>query len=201
MPVLKNAKHERFAQEISKGATADEAYALAGYSPHRSNAARMSANEHIRSRVEEILSKAADKVGVTVERVISELAKIGFADIRKAVAWGAGIAVADETGQVHVVNDVALISSEQIDPDTAAAISEVRKTKDGVAIKFHDKQAALVNLGKHLGLFKDRVELTGRDGGPIKTEQGPDLSGLPIEDLAALEAILAKASAEPSSGS
>ena len=37
-------------------------------------------------------------------------------------------------------------------------------------VKFHDKRAALVDLGKHLGMFKEKVELTGRDGGAIETK-------------------------------
>ncbi|MEX6820724.1 hypothetical protein AB2C74_34020, partial [Pseudomonas aeruginosa] len=35
-------------------------------------------------------------------------------------------------------------------------------TKDGaLKIKFHDKQAALVSLGRHLGMFKDNVNVSG----------------------------------------
>jgi len=38
-------------------------------------------------------------------------------------------------------------------------------------IKMHDKAAALEKLGRTLGLFKDRLEHTGRDGGPISLRQ------------------------------
>jgi hypothetical protein len=53
-----------------------------------------------------------------------------------------------------------LLSSTDIDDDTAAAISEVRKTKDGIAIKFYDKRAALAELGKHL-CRKTKLKLSG----------------------------------------
>jgi hypothetical protein len=35
----------------------------------------------------------------------------------------------------------------------------------------HDKAAALEKLGRTLGLFKDRLEHTGKDGGPISLRQ------------------------------
>src|SRR5712672_3014311 len=41
---------------------------------------------------------------------------------------------------------------------------EVRKVK----FKLADKRGPLVDLGKHLGLFKERVELTGKDGGAME---------------------------------
>lgn len=162
MSILRNPKHELFAQEIAAGSTAESAYTKAGYAPSLKNAQRLKSNEGIRSRVEEILSQSAQRCGVTVDRVTSELAKIGFADIRKAVRWGEGVVIADpEGGEDRVIHDVALLASDQIDDETAAAISEVRKTKDGISIKFHDKQAALVNLGRNLGMFKDKVEHSG----------------------------------------
>lgn len=73
MPVLKNAKYEQFAQARAKGETADQAYVLAGYKPHRGNAARMSANESIRARVDELQSRVAKKVEVTIESLSIEL--------------------------------------------------------------------------------------------------------------------------------
>ena len=38
-----------------------------------------------------------------------------------------------------------------------------------VKFKLYDKRAALVDLGKHLGVFAERHEHTGKDGGPIET--------------------------------
>lgn len=155
MPVLTNARHERFAQELAKGKTADEAYILAGFSENRGNATRLKSNESIQARIAEILQRGAARVEITQARVLEELGKIGFADIRKAVRWGDAISVADEDGEARIVNGVALIGSEDIDDETAAAISEVSQTKEGIKIKFHDKKGALVDIGRHLGMFKD----------------------------------------------
>jgi hypothetical protein len=62
MPVMKNAKHERMAQALAKGLGVNKAYAVAGYKPHRGNAARMSANESIKARVAELQQKQVQKV-------------------------------------------------------------------------------------------------------------------------------------------
>jgi hypothetical protein len=53
MPVLKNPKHEKFAQELAKGKSADQAYKVTDYKAHRGNAWRLSANERIQARVRE----------------------------------------------------------------------------------------------------------------------------------------------------
>jgi len=61
MPVLKNARHEMFAQALAKGKSATEAYQDAGYKPDRKNAARLTTKDDIRRRVAEIKSRVAEK--------------------------------------------------------------------------------------------------------------------------------------------
>ena len=61
MPTLQNPRHERFAQELAIGKSADAAYVLAGYRANRSNAARLSANQDIQKRVAEIQSLGAER--------------------------------------------------------------------------------------------------------------------------------------------
>lgn len=73
MPVLANARHERFAQELAKGATADEAYQLAGYAANRGNASTLKANQNIEARVTEILTRAAKRVEITVHDIADQL--------------------------------------------------------------------------------------------------------------------------------
>lgn len=178
MPVLDNPRHERFAQELAKGLAASKAYVAAGFSENDGNAIRLKGNERIAARVEEILGRAASRAEITTARVLEELGKIGFSDIRKAVKWysQANVAAIDDmdgeiedgTVRVQVANQVELISSDEIDDETAAAISEISMTdKGGLKVKFHDKRAALVDIGKHLGMFKEIHEHSGPGGGPI----------------------------------
>ncbi len=62
MPVLKNARHERFAQNRAKGLSADASHTAAGYKPNRKNAARMKSYEDIRGRVAELMAPAVKRV-------------------------------------------------------------------------------------------------------------------------------------------
>jgi len=66
MPILSNARHERFAQGLARGLSADEAYSKAGYVENRGNAARMNANESIKARVNEIQGKAEARTVLTI---------------------------------------------------------------------------------------------------------------------------------------
>lgn len=76
MPALQNPKHERFAQELAKGKTADEAYVLAGYKENRHNASRLKTNETISARVAEIVDRATVRTEITLASLMAEAAEI-----------------------------------------------------------------------------------------------------------------------------
>jgi phage terminase small subunit len=54
---------------------------------------------------------------------------------------------------------VLTVPSDKLDEDTAAAISAVSQSSTGaLRIKMHNKLAALVVLGKYLGMFDERPQ-------------------------------------------
>ena len=55
MPILANAKHERFAQALAAGKSAVDAYELAGYRRNRGHASTLRRNPKLLKRVDEIL--------------------------------------------------------------------------------------------------------------------------------------------------
>lgn len=73
---LKNARHEKFAQELAKGKSQVEAYAAAGYEPKESNASRLIANDKVAARVEELKGRAAERAVVTIENLTQRLLAI-----------------------------------------------------------------------------------------------------------------------------
>lgn len=185
MAVLENPRHEIFAREVAKGASNRDAYTAAGYEPgtQRSmdaSASKLLTEPKVQARIKEIQEAAAKRAGITVENVLLELKKIGFADIRKAVRWSnterdaTGVDPDDpqgEGGQIRIENEVLLVPSAELDEETAAAIAEVSQGRSGLKIKFHDKRAALVDMGRHLGMFTDKVEHSGPDGGPVQFQK------------------------------
>jgi phage terminase small subunit len=76
MPALSNARHEKFAQELSKGKTATDAYVLAGYKANDGNAATLKGNQRILDRVAELQNAASMRVEVTVASLLQEAAEI-----------------------------------------------------------------------------------------------------------------------------
>lgn len=64
MAILRNVKHERFAQELANCHAAIKAHEFAGFSFNRANAGRLRHRDDIARRVDEILAtrtKAVDK--------------------------------------------------------------------------------------------------------------------------------------------
>jgi hypothetical protein len=70
---LKNQRRELFAQALARGNTTDDAYAQAGFSPNRGNAARLKANEDILARVLELQEQAEKRFYLTKQYVIDAL--------------------------------------------------------------------------------------------------------------------------------
>lgn len=167
----------RFVEEYLIDLNATQGAIRAGYSPKTANeqGARLLANVNIARAVAEAQKNRSVRTKITQDMVLTELAKIGFSDIRKVVKWQSDLITTEdaEDGDTLVVktvvtNGVQLISSEEVDDDTAAAISEISQNNTGgIKVKFHDKKGALVDIGKHLGMFKDQHEFSGPNGAPL----------------------------------
>ena len=138
-------------------------------------------NGEIAGRVAELQAKIEKRTEITVDAVLAELAKIGFANTEDYIR-------VTPDGDPYI--DLSSLTREQ-----AAAISEVAvddhvegrgsdsRTIRKVRIKFHDKKGALVDIGKYLGMFPSKVEVGGPGGGPIQTF---DIASLPKEERDAL---------------
>src|SRR6201997_422056 len=83
MPILKNPRHEAYAQALARGLSASAAYGQVGFKPHRANAATLARKEHISVRVAELqeeqlaihkqaTAEAVANAKVTIESLIAE---------------------------------------------------------------------------------------------------------------------------------
>lgn len=151
------AKQERFVAEYLIDLNATQAAKRAGYSEKTANeqGSRLLANAKVAAAVAEAQAKRSKRTNLTQDMVVSELARLGFYDIRKAVRWGAAPVRGDED---ELIYPVEMVASEDMDDDTAAAVSEVSLTAQGVKIKMADKRAALEALLKHLGGVTDQSD-------------------------------------------
>lgn len=160
------AKQQRFVEEYLVDLNATQAAIRAGYSENtaKEQGCQNLTKLNIQSAIAEAQKERSERTQITADRVLEELGKIAFADIRKAVRWGRN--PIDKTSENADPNGlgmfpVSLIPSEEIDDDTAVAVSEVSLTQAGIKIKMHDKKSALVDVGKHLGMFVENHKHSG----------------------------------------
>lgn len=160
-----NARQARFVDEYLIDLNATQAAIRAGYSQKTAEQLgfQLLQKTLVQAAIAKRMKDREKRTEITQDRVLREFAKLGFADIRNAVTWGeTQIRVIDsEDGATEVYHGIALKASSEIDDDTAAAIAEVSQSAQGIKVKLHDKRAALVDIGKHLGMFKEKLELSG----------------------------------------
>lgn len=101
----------------------------------------------IRKLLDKGRRKLEAKLDLSKERILKELMVIAFADLKQVLTT-------DEDGNIIVT------------PETPVEVSIETSTKHGVTkkvktVRSADKTAALIAIGKHLGMFKDQLEVTG----------------------------------------
>lgn len=161
------AKNRMFAHEYVIDLNAQAAAIRAGYSEKTAGAIgfELLNKPEVAALIDELKAARAERCQIDADRVLLELAKVGFSDIRKVLKWRSNILaeVKDpDTGEAAGVYmaSVELTDSEKLDDDTAAAIASVKQNKEGqLEIRLHDKQAALVSMGRHLGMFQDKLKV------------------------------------------
>lgn len=123
-------------------------------------------NPSIAARIRQAQAQRLVRIGITQDRVLQEMAMLSHSRINHYLV--------DDDGQITLTPDAP--------KDAMAAVQSVKRrvktvtnTKTGettttidVEIKLWDKPTPLKLMGRHVGLFPDRMELTGKDGGPIE---------------------------------
>lgn len=161
---LLTPQQEKFALAIAAGNSQADAYREAyprskkwkAESVHE-KASTLMANVKVRSRVDDLRKKVEEHTLVHAAKVIGEISRLAFFDVRKLV---------NEDGSPK--------SLHEIDDDTAAAIAgldvvSVGNAEVGVGsilkYKIADKNSALEKLCKHLGLYEKDNGQAGKAAG------------------------------------
>jgi phage terminase small subunit len=142
MPALTNPKHERFAQELASGKTAEAAHGLAGYKASRSGASQLRQNINISNRVAEILKQREFIHGQATAEAIKSAA------LTKQWVIEQLMTVSERTMQARPV----------LDRKGAPVMVETPSGSLAPAFIFDSSGAnrSLELLGKELGMFVDR---------------------------------------------
>ena len=148
-------KQKLFCDEYLIDLNATQAAIRAGYSPETAKAIGCEnlTKPDLRAYIDRAMAERSRRTGVNADRVVQELAKIAFVNAPDVID-----------------PETATIREDALAEDTAAIQSVKVKTfgEDGLEreIKMADKLKALELLGKHLGMFKDKVEVSA-----VKEEQ------------------------------
>lgn len=146
-------KQKHFCEEYLIDLNATQAAVRAGYSTRSAHsiATENMQKPAVRARIDEALATRSKRTGVNADRVVRELARVAFVNPSDVIDL-----------------DNATLKDDATDDDTAAVASVKVKTiptADGQGvereIKMADKLKALELLGRHLGMFTDKVEHSG----------------------------------------
>jgi len=144
---------------VYKNVKNDETAAAAG--------ARMLRNVKVAEYISQRMKDREKRTEITQDKVLAELAAIAFAkgtDFAKVVdepiISNGGYVIDPDTGKVKTYKTVEVIATDKIPEDKQKAIAGIKETKYGIDVSTYDKVKALELLGRHLGMFKDKVELT-----------------------------------------
>ena len=85
------------------------------------------------------------------------------------------------------INDPHFKDTRKLSPGAKTLYAGVKVGKSGIEVKMRSQDKALELVGKYLGMFKDKVELTGKDGEPLQI----DMTN-PEERRARIDALLAR---------
>lgn len=157
-------RHQRFVEEYLVDLNGFQAVIRAGYSANGAEvqAHRLLNNVRIAAAIETAKAQRATRVGVTQESVLTEMSLLANSSIEHYFV--------DELGNLKATPDAPA--------GAMRAVQSVKKTtrfdKEGnltivVEFKLWDKPGPLKLMGRHTGLFPDKVEVTGAGGGPIET--------------------------------
>lgn len=160
---LDNARHELFAQKVAKGSSSVAAYVdVYGGSredgPTRGSASELRSKTIVALRIAELQREAAEKCTVEIAEVIRELRLLGFADIAGAFKEdGTLMNPADMPEPVR--RAIAGFEVMEEFEGSGRDKTQIGYTKK---VKFWEKTKALELLGKHLKMWTDKVEHSGR---------------------------------------
>ncbi|WP_416389486.1 terminase small subunit [Otoolea muris] len=144
-------KQRRFVDEYLIDLNATQAAIRAGYSVKtaREQASQNLTKLNIQQEISEKMAERSKRTGVNQDRIVLELAKIAFVNAADVID-----------------SDDATIKAGATADDTAAIQSvkvKVIPTKEGEGvereIRLNDKLKALELLGKHLGMWNDKLDV------------------------------------------
>lgn len=156
-----NDKQRRFVAEYLKDQNATQAAIRSGYSKQtaRQQASDLLSKPNIKSAIQRKLAKIEAKCEVTAERVIAELGRLAFSDMRQLYNAEGGLKPISEWPE-DAARAVAGIDTDELFDGFGNAREQVGVTKK---VRLWAKNHALETLARHFKLLTDKVEVHASD--------------------------------------
>ena len=156
-----NNKQQRFVDEYMIDLNATAAAKRAGYSNKTaySQGQRLLKNVEVEAAILKAQAARSKRTEVTADRVLQELALIGFADMATYLNLADGKVERRDwsnlpAGATKVIQE---ITQEEHTGGRGHDVGGVRRTK----FKLHSKLDALEKMGRHLGMFTEKLKIEG----------------------------------------
>lgn len=159
------AKQQRFIDEYLIDLNATQAAIRARYSEKTAYSKGQYLTKQLAEQIAQAQAERSKRTEITQDAVLRELAKIGFSNMLDYVSVTAGGDLVPDFSAITRDQAAAIgeVTIEEYTEGRGDDAERVKRTK----FKLSDKRAALVDMGRHLGMFKDKLELTGADGKPV----------------------------------
>lgn len=131
------------------------------------NGSRLLGNAKVKEYIEQKTNEKQERTEIKQDRVLQELINIAFSngtDFAQIVTKEYEDNQYDEDGNItgtttKTYQCLELTPTDKLTPAQKSAVTGIKKTTNGIEIKTADKVKALELLGKHLGMFKDKIEI------------------------------------------
>ncbi len=161
-------KQKIFADEYLIDLNATRAYRAAYPNCKKDSSADAAArkllgNTRIQTYITERMEERQKRTEITQDMVLQELAAIAFARATDYVSVMGGMVQVKDTDQ---------LSDSQI-----AAIAGIKETQNGIEVKLGSKEKTLELLGRHLGMWNDKLDVAGDMDMEIVVDYGDEDEG------------------------
>jgi len=159
-------RQQRFVEEYLIDLNGTQAAIRAGYSKRTAAEAGYEnlRKPQIAEAIETAQKARSERTEITADRVLTELALLGFANMADYTRLVGTERVPHLTDATR--DQLAAVQEITVEDFTDGRGEDAREVKR-VKLKLADKRPALVDIGRHLGMFKERHEHTGKDGAPL----------------------------------
>ena len=149
-------KQKRFCEEYVIDLNATQSAIRAGYSEKTagSQGQRLLQNVEIQNEINAINGKRSAKTGITAERVLTELGKIAFSDLKQYLSFDENGVRFKDSKEVDGTL-ISEVSSQETVTRRGSGDNEEETVRVNLKMKLHDKMKALELLGKHLNIFNE----------------------------------------------